>query len=127
MSEKDSEQIREALLGLHRELLSSQVMEVERATGRPMSPHDQLNSALQDPRFAWLRELSGLLAVLDAEGAAKPGDPPLEGAPALARINALLNPPDPTTEFGKRYLRELQDNPAVVMAHRDVTTLLDDL
>ena len=124
MSDKPNDQLRSALLHLHRELLTAQVIEVEKATGRTMTPNDQLAAALQDPRFLWLRELSSLLALLDAEAAAKPDGPIPEGPPALEQIETLLNPPDPDTSFGRRYLQELQNNPASVMAHRDVTALL---
>ena len=124
MSDKPNDQLRSALLNLHRELLTAQVIEVEKATGRTMTPNDQLSAALQDPRFAWLRELSSLLALLDAEAAAKPDGPIPEEPPALEQIETLLNPPDPDTSFGRRYLQELQNNPAAVMAHRDVTALL---
>ena len=34
------------------------------------------------------------------------------------------SPPDPDTPFGARYLRALQDQPEVVLAHRDVTAAL---
>ncbi len=40
---------------------------------------------------------------------------------AVARARMLLHPPDPATAFGARYLRALQDDPDVVLAHRDVT------
>lgn len=63
----DATALRTGILNLHRELLNSQVIEVERATGRAMGPNDILKSALEDPRFAWLRDLSGLAADLDAE------------------------------------------------------------
>ena len=124
MSDKPNDQLRSALLNLHRELLTAQVIEVEKATGRTMTPNDQLSAALQDPRFAWLRELSSLLALLDAEAAAKPDEPIPEGPPSLDQIETLLNPPDAGTSFGRRYLQDLQDNPAEVMTHRDIIALL---
>lgn len=117
--------IRSAALGLHKALLDSQVLEIEKATGHPMTANEKLGAALQDPRFLWLRELSGVLALLDAEAAAKPGDDPFEGPPAIAQLIGLVAPPDPTTAFGRRYLRELQDNPEVGLAHGALVPLLD--
>ena len=45
-------------------------------------------------------------------------------APLLERARVLLAPPDPSTPFGARYLKALQDHPDVVFAHRDVTAAL---
>jgi hypothetical protein len=118
-------QIRLSVLGLHRELLSAQVIELERATGRKMSPNETLSAALEDPRFAWLRELSSLVAEIDGDAAeAKSEGRELDLQPALVRLRSLVEPPDPDTQFGSRYLRALQETPAVVMAHRDLIRLL---
>ena len=35
----------------------------------------------------------------------------------VARVRALVAPPDPATPFGRRYLAMLQASPGVVMAH----------
>jgi len=126
MTNDSQRDLRHALLALHGQLLSAQVVEMEKATGHTMNPNEQLSAALGDPRFAWLRSLSGLMAAIDAE-AANPDKTDPTQPPALERLQALLNPPDPDTEFGKRYLRELQVNPSAVLAHRDATALLDAL
>lgn len=124
MSTTSARDLRNAVLALHKELLTSQVNEIEKATGHLMSPNEQLTAALQDPRFMWLRELSGLAALLDAEAAAKPDDDPFPGKPAVEQLGDLLDPPNAETPFGKRYLRELQENPAVGLAHGAVRALL---
>lgn len=122
---EDTKAIRTAALDLHRALLDSQVLEIEKATGHPMSANEKLGAALQDPRFLWLRELSGVLALLDAEAAAKPGDEPLQGPTAIEQLTGLVAPPDPDSAFGRRYLRELQESPAVGLAHGALIRLLD--
>ncbi|MEI7889793.1 MAG: hypothetical protein WCI34_05740 [Actinomycetes bacterium] len=126
MTSDPQRDLRQALLTLHGQLLAAQVVEMEKATGHTMNPNEQLSAALGDPRFAWLRSLSGLIAAIDAE-AADPDEVDPAQPPALDRLQSLLNPPDPDTEFGKRYLRELQLNPSAVLAHRDVTALLESL
>ncbi len=45
----------------------------------------------------------------------------------MAYARALLAPPDPDSSFGARYLRVLQEHPAAVLAHRDVTAALAHL
>jgi hypothetical protein len=106
--------LRPALLALHRELLQAQRLEAERYGGR-MSAGELLQAAADDLRFDWLRTLSQLIAELDAAD---------EPDRVVARARELLAPPDPATTFGARYLRALQDHPAVVLAHRNVVAAL---
>ncbi len=115
--------VRNRLLDVHRRLLQTQQLEVEHATGRKMSPHEVLAAAMGDPRFAWLRELSALITQIDEAVADKDGDP---AAPLLLcdRVRTLLGPPNPATDFGARYLRAMQSNPDVILAHRDLSALL---
>jgi len=112
---------RRALLELHRRLLEAQRLRAERFGGR-MSASEVLQAAAEDLRFAWLKELSELLAGLDRARAE--GDEAATEA-LIGRARQLLAPPDPDTAFAARYLRALQDHPDVVMAHRDVTVALE--
>ena len=115
--------LRTALLNLHRELLQIQRAQAERFGGR-MSAAETLQAAADDLRFRWLRELSTLVSELDQARSA--GDE--EGVAAgVERARALLAPPDPESAFGARYLSVLQDHPAAVLAHRDVTAALAHL
>ena len=116
----DARQLRTALAGLHRELLEAQRREAEKIGGR-MSRTELLQAAADDLRFDWLRTLSTLIVELD-DGIREDDRPGVEAA--VDRARALLDPPDQTTAFGARYLSMLQTQPAVVMAHRDVTAAL---
>ena len=121
----DPRALRTALLDLHRELLGAQVIEVERATGRAMTPNEVLKAAMEDPRFLWLRDLSGLVAELDAEiSLAKSEGRTAEVGHHIQRTRLLVCPPDPDGVFGALYLRSLQRNPSVVMAHSSVTSII---
>lgn len=113
----DIQAARTALLTLHRHLLEAQRVEVERITGR-MTATELLQAATEDLRFSWLTALSELIAALDAAEDTDAVDA------QLARARALIAPPDPATPFGTRYLRALQEHPAVVFAHRDATAAL---
>ena len=70
--------------------------------------------------------LAATLARQELDLARSAGDAPQEAA-AVERARALLDPPDPETSFGARYLRVLQEHPAAVLAHRDVTAALAGL
>ena len=115
-----SDDVRPALLELHRQLLEAQRLEAERFGGR-MTSTELLQAATDDLRFSWLTELSELIATLDQARADGDAD---ATAAAEAHARRLLSPPDPDTPFGRRYLRALQDHPAVVLAHRNVTAAL---
>jgi hypothetical protein len=111
---------RHALLELHRTLLESQRVQAERIGGR-MSATELLQAATEDLRFSWLQALSGQITALDI---AHHEEDAGAAAAALDAIRVLIAPPDETTPFGRRYLRALQDDPAVVMAHRDAVAAL---
>jgi hypothetical protein len=112
--------VRRALLELHRVLLNAQRTEAERFGGR-MSAAEAMQAAADDLRFSWLKELSTLIAALDQARA----DEDAAGVrAAVERARGLLAPPDPDTAFGARYLRALQEDPAAVLAHRDVSAAL---
>jgi hypothetical protein len=116
----DVASVRRALLELHRLLLEAQRRQTERFGGR-MSASEVLQAAAEDLHFAWLKELSELIAALDQARS----DADADASQALiGRARALLAPPDPETAFGARYLRALQDHPDVMLAHRDVTAAL---
>jgi hypothetical protein len=121
----DVRNLRQALLDLHRELLEAQRIEAERFGGR-MSSSETLQAAVDDLRFSWIRTVSELIAELDE--AVSAGDADDAGAMnrAVSRARELFVPPQPDTAFGSRYLRALQDHPAVVLAHRDVVAALED-
>lgn len=111
-----TDNLRHALLNLHRVLLDSQRIQAERFGGR-MTQAEVLQAATEDLRFSWLTELSTLIAALDVAHAEE--DHSAVRA-AIGRTRDLLDPPDGETAFGRRYLRALQDDPAAVFAHRDV-------
>ena len=123
----DPRELRRRLLAVHRELLSGQVIEAERATGHSLRPGEVLGAAMEDPRFAWLREISGMVADLDAElAAARSENRPPDVASTITRARRLVAPPDAATGFGRAYLRSLQRNPGVVIAHGDLSSLLGE-
>jgi len=116
----DTVALRRALLTLHRVLLEEQRIHAERFGGR-MSSSEVLQAAADDLRFNWLKGLSSLVAALDQ---AQAEEDAAGVAEAVERARALLDPPDPETAFGARYLRALQESPDVVLAHRDARLAL---
>src|SRR3954469_8679953 len=117
----DTGTVRRALIELHRVLLNAQRIQAERFGGR-MSSSELLQAAAADLGFSWLQERSSVIAARDQAHA---DEDPAGARAAVARARALLNPPDPDTAFGTRYLGALQEDPDVVFAHRDVTAAFE--
>jgi hypothetical protein len=110
--------VRPLLLDLHRQMLEAERADVERFQGR-LADAEFLQIATGGLRMAWLTPLSELIVALDEALEADPGDEAaqVDATAIIARVSALIAPPDPATAFGRRYLVMLQQNPAVVMAH----------
>jgi hypothetical protein len=109
--------LRNGLLSLHKVLLDSERGTYEHEIARIHSSGQFLELVLQDPWFAWLRELSQLIVLidesLDAKVAAQPGD--VDRLKKQART--LLLPAEEGKGFRKHYFDALQRDPAVVLAH----------
>lgn len=121
-------QLSSALLRLHKVLLDSERSLYERDVAKIDSPGQLLNLLMQDPWFAWLRELSGLVAMIDERIDDKKR--PVTAADAenyLRRARALLVPSEFGKGFEKRYFEALQRDPDVVMAHAAATRVISGL
>lgn len=117
--------LRRVLLNLHKTLLDAERVRYERLHGRITSGR-LLQLAIGDPQFAWLRPLSELVVrideLIDADEPATPDD-----VRALAdEARLLLMPADAATFFGRRYLESLQEEPAIVLAHREAALHLQN-
>ena len=92
--------------------------------GRVASAGHLLQLVIDDPWFAWLHALSGLIVRID-EGAGKDGDATAADATALAeQVEQLLTASEEGDGFSRRYFEALQRQPAVVLAHADVRRAL---
>ncbi len=113
--------LRPRLLELHRQVLAAERADIERFQGR-LTDAEFLQIATGGVRMAWLTPLSELIVALDEALETDPADQPagVDATAIIARLRALVAPPDPATAFGRRYLVMLQQNPAVVMAHSAV-------
>jgi len=112
--------LRNGLLPLHKYLLDSErgayVRDVE-----PINTTGQfLDLVLNDPWFAWLRELSQLIVLIDET--LDPDDPasPEDAARLIARARTLVSPSEQGTGFARRYYDAMQRDPGAVLAHRDM-------
>lgn len=117
--------LRNALLHLHKTLVDSERDAYENAIGKIQSPNHFLQLLTSDPWFAWLHPLSELIVSMDETLEAK--DPPASDADAEAlfkRTGDLLVASEEGVGFSRNYFDALQGNPDVVMAHADAVKFL---
>ena len=110
--------IRRVLLNLHKALLDAERVRYERAHGRVTSGR-LLQLAIRDRQFAWLHPLSELVVRIDELVDSEDGPRTADVEALLTEARRLLSPSDPETAFGRRYLESLQEEPAIVLAHRE--------
>lgn len=113
-----------ALRDLHRSLVEVERRNYEREWG-PVGDGGQLLQLLtKHPQFDWLHRLSEFIVDVD-ELADQPGVSDADLRASLKQANALLAPAEAeSTDFSRRYVALLQDNPALVMAHANVRRVL---
>jgi hypothetical protein len=139
-------ELRRRLLQLHKLLIDWQRVEYERTHGR-LQTTQLLHVMFNDAEFAWLRSMSGLIVRIDESLDAKPPeviDPPSrpEAASARPRRSSLddsraeagtgplmaqareLVAPEAGSPYAMRYHAAMQELPDVILAHRDLVTLL---
>ena len=116
-------ELREGLFSLHTALIASERIGYEEAFGAIGAPANFLRLLLNDPWFAWLRPLSGLMAAVDE---AIDGKEPLTTQRAeelVAKARELLKPNEEGEGFGRHYFIAMQRDPDVLLAHAAVTKL----
>ena len=115
-------ELRRLLLQLHKTLIDWQRTDYERVRGR-LQTTQLLNVMFNDPEFAWLRSMSGLIVRIDEALEVKPPKPEIETGPLVAGAQELIAP-EAGTPYAQRYHAALQEVPDAVLAHRDLVTLL---
>lgn len=117
ISESRLRDVRQSLLRLHKTLLDCEQEAYERAHDRIENSYELLQLVMNDPWFAWLHRLSGLVVQIDEMLDAK--EPLLETAfeAVINEARNLLQPSESGDEFQQKYFRTLQQCPDAVIAH----------
>jgi hypothetical protein len=121
--------MRDGLLALHRRLLDSERAAYERDVARITTTGQYLGLVLNDPWFAWLRELSQFIVVVDERLAAKNKDSVgnEEGEALMARARQLIAPAEDGAGFARSYWAAMQRDPGVVLAHGEMLRVFNGL
>lgn len=119
--------LRNGLLTLHKKLLDSQRAAYETDVGKVQGPGHLLNLVLNDPSFAWLRELSQLVVVIDEM---LDGDEPITKTDAerlVAQTRSLLTASENGNPFQRSYDAAFQRDPDAIIAHSQMVKVLSSI
>jgi hypothetical protein len=119
--------LRNGLLRLHKCLLEAERAAYERDIERITSSGQYLNLVLSDPWFAWLRNLSQFIVMVDEALAAEEPVTEAEASRLVARARELVSPDETGNGFRRRYFEVMQRDPGVVLAHRDMNRVFAEL
>jgi hypothetical protein len=117
------QQVRDALLKLHKTLVDSETATYEKTFGKIPSPNHLLKLLTNDPWFAWLHPLSLLIVSMD-EALDEKEPLTADKVNKLIKESSMLLVASETSEgFGRHYFDALQRDPDVVFAHADAAKL----
>jgi hypothetical protein len=117
--------LRNALLNLHKALVESERVSYEKTVGAIQSPNQFLKLMMSDPWFAWLQPVSQLIVAMDEALEAKT---PLTNAATDALIKQtgqLLVASEAGEGFSRHYFDALQRDPDVVLEHAAAAKLFN--
>jgi len=118
------QQLRKALLDLHKALVDSERVSYEKTLGAISSPSHFLQLLTSDPWFGWLHPLSQLIVAMDE---ALDEKEPLTTAAIdvlVKQTRLLLVASESGEGLSRHYFDALQRDPDVVLAHAEVARLL---
>ena len=119
--------LRNGLLRLHKSLLDSERAAYERDVARITSTGQFLGLVLNDPWFAWLRELSQFIVLIDETLALEDPATAADADRLIAQARGLVAPDEAGSGFARRYFEAMQRDPGAVLAHRDMVKVFNGL
>ena len=119
--------LRNGLLRWHKSLLDSERAAYERDVARINSTGQYLQLVLDDPWFAWLREISQFTVIVDETLAQKEPATAADAARLIATARQLLLPSENGSDFARHYDRAMQRDPAAVLAHGQMMQVFAEL
>lgn len=117
--------LRNKLLHLHRVLLEIERNAYEQVRGRVKSG-ELLQLVIHHEQFAWLHRLSELVVQIDEMLFADEPISPDNVQNLIADVRTLLTPTQMGNVFNRKYYNALQRSPDAVLAHAEVTKLLEN-
>jgi hypothetical protein len=117
------EEVRHAMLELHRRLIDAQRIQYEKVHGRVATANEFLGLVLEHRDFEWIRALSALVAQLDEWREDEHADPKQLQA-IVDTLRRLIQPQGANLSFSKKYWEMVEGTPEVLIDHVKLTRLL---
>ncbi|MEO7743840.1 MAG: hypothetical protein ABIR98_12950 [Usitatibacter sp.] len=114
---RKADDIRHALLDLHKSMIDAQRIIYERDHGRVETPAQFLGLVLEHPDFEWIRELSALMALLDEWREDSKDVESLALDDIVGALRTLIQRDSTDVRFTDRYWRMLDSTPEVLVGH----------
>lgn len=114
----------QAMLRLHKTLLDQAKAEYEARNGTIASVNIYFQLVIDDPHFAWLRKISSLVALIDEARSVRRPATETEAQGLFNETRILFDFQDIDAEFNEKFQLSLQSNPAAVIGHNDVLSIL---
>jgi hypothetical protein len=117
-------QLRNLLLEQHKLLLDRERAEYEKKNGAIAGPGPFLALAMNDPNFAWLKQISTMVIEIDeALSRRSTAEQPVADA-IMVQAREMMRPREEGSDFQARYYGAVQDSPDVVILQCRIEKLL---
>lgn len=121
MNDHPLPKLRNQLLSLHKSLMVAERAMYEKEGNVIQSPNHFLQMLMSDERFAWLRELSQLIVVIDEAMEEKPPMTRERADELLHDAKLLLHGGDKSRSFAARYAVLMQRVPSIATANAEIS------
>jgi hypothetical protein len=118
------QELREALLKLHKALIEAERVSYEQTVGRIESPYQFLQLLTRDPWFAWLQPFSQLIVAIDEAVDSEEAITASQTEAFIREAGLLLVPSETGQGLSQHYYEAMQRDPDVVLAHGGVMSIL---
>ncbi len=113
--------LRNQLLSLHKILMLAERAVYEKEGGVVRSPNHFLQLLTGDARFAWLRELSQLIVMMDEAMEEKPPITTERADALVEESRVLLTGSQESGSFAGRYAAMMQRVPSIALVHAEIS------
>jgi poly(3-hydroxybutyrate) depolymerase len=113
--------LRNQLLSLHKILMLAERASYEKEGNVVQGPNHFLQLLTGDARFAWLRELSQLVVMIDEAMEEKPGITTERADALVNEARVLLTGLNEGGKFAARYAAMMKRDPSVAAAHAEIS------